>query len=60
MLPGVHLDHPDAGNDLVHDTHTLVCHSCRLKPEMREEWIERVRKNDKEGGGEGNGSGWGE
>ena len=26
ILPGIHLDHPDTRNDLVHDTHTLVCH----------------------------------
>ena len=27
ILPGIHLDHSDTRNDLVHDTHTLVCHS---------------------------------
>ena len=26
ILPGIHLDHPDTRNDLIHDTHTLVCH----------------------------------
>ena len=28
VLPGIHLDHPDTGDDLVHDPHTLVRHSC--------------------------------
>ena len=28
VLPGIHLDHPDTRDDLVHDPHTLVCHSC--------------------------------
>ena len=28
ILPGIHLDHPDTRDDLIHDPHTLVRHAC--------------------------------
>ena len=28
ILPGIHLDHPNTRDDLIHDSHTLVRHTC--------------------------------
>ena len=51
ILPCVHLDHPDTGDDLVHDPHTLVRHSCRLKSGMKERKHELEREEEWGGGG---------